>query len=944
MNPRLHRKTPTINAVDSRGLPVRQVAYCRRNAEETPQARITHQHHDTAGRQVAQWDPRLFGTAPEANLTTVYSLSGKPLLVNSVDAGWRLSLPGAAGQILRSWDQRGTQCRTSYDHQLRPTVIHEQVPDQAPRRVECLRYGDSSPEFAARNLCGALVRHDDSAGSLLIHAHALCAKPLSQTRHFLVDAGQPDWPADEKDRDALLEQGNGYATSWCYDALAQPILLSDAAQHQQRYSFDVAGQLKSVSLKTKGAATEKTIVKDLVYNASGQVESQVAGNGVISRAVFDTASGRLTSLSASVSGSLLQDLHYAYDAVGNVTQIQDRAQPVQFGSNQRVDATSTFTYDSLYQLSSATGRETAGLTSNPDLPAFSRTPFDAQQLFQFTEHYEYDAGGNLTELRHVRDRNNYTRTQNVASASNRLLSWNKGHSMPDVTAGFDANGNQQMLYPGQALEWNTRNQLASVTLVRRENGRHDIERYGYDSAGQRVRKVQVTHASAVTHTREVLYLPGLEIHTRQNERLEVLTLQAGRCSVRYLHWTEGRPAGIAANQLRYSLDDHLGSSSLELDDEGWLISQESYLPYGGTAWAASRSAVEADYRTLRYSGKERDASGLYYYGQRYYAPWLQRWINPDPTGAADGLNLYCMVGNNPLRYTDPHGHDKEEFNLKKEIAAYPNILSEMNNRVSTLNYQIYNSMGTKDITKRVFQSYAYNAFKNLTSLGAGILAAPAGLVASWAAMSSTSLAIDALASKSDATRHLPVSIYPQVSRLAPDDIEHEGRTGLFDLNTKSRKAIKDLNPRTTTGQKKISLMVTSFILTKVLRVPGAWIPNFEASTQATKTSNGIPAQKIERLNNALLELDDYLEQDSNAVNTAFDTLGVEEFYAHGAKGLLNRTLDQMTHQTGTAGARTLRRTEIQQQIHNTRATIQRARELLFRLNKYNQSLGRYSIP
>ena len=660
MNPRLHRKTPTIHAVDSRGLPVRQVAYCRHHADEPAQTRITRQHHDTAGRRVAQWDPRLFGEAPDANLTSVYSLGGHPLRVDSVDAGWRLSLPGAAGQVVCSWDQRGSHWRTTYDDRLRPTALYEQALDQPLRRVECLRYGDSSPASAARNLCGALVRHDDGAGTLLIDEYALCGKPLGQTRHLLVDIAQPDWPAAEKEREALLEPGLGYTTRWHYDALAEPIVQVDAAGHQQRYAFDVTGQLKSAHLKLNGAATENTLVKDLRYNASGQVESQVGGNGAVTRAVFDPASGRLSALSTKVSASTVQDLRYTYDAVGNVTQIEDRAQPVQFGSNQRVDATSTFTYDSLYQLIRATGREAAGLTSHPDLPAFSRTPFDARQLFKFTEHYTYDAGGNLTGLRHVRDRNNYTRTLDVAATSNRLLSWNKGQSLPDVAAGFDANGNQQMLSPGQALEWNCRNQLTRVTLVRRDDGRHDIERYGYDSHGQRLRKVQTTYTGEMPRTREARYLPGLEIRTRQNERLEVITLRAGRCSVRYLHWTEGRPAGIAANPLRYSLDDHLGSSSLELDAEGWLISQESYLPYGGTAWAACRSAVEADYRTLRYSGKERDASGLYYYGQRYYAPWLQRWISPDPAGAVDGLNLYCMVGNNPVRFIDPTGLMRDE--------------------------------------------------------------------------------------------------------------------------------------------------------------------------------------------------------------------------------------------------------------------------------------------
>ncbi|WP_277423872.1 RHS repeat-associated core domain-containing protein, partial [Pseudomonas viridiflava] len=109
------------------------------------------------------------------------------------------------------------------------------------------------------------------------------------------------------------------------------------------------------------------------------------------------------------------------------------------------------------------------------------------------------------------------------------------------------------------------------------------------------------------------------------------------------------------DQVRYSLNDHLGSSTLELDQQGGLISQESHYPFGGTAWWAARSAVEAKYKTVRYSGKERDAGGLYYYGYRYYAPWLQRWINPDPAGEVDGLNVYRMVKNNPTAEIDING-------------------------------------------------------------------------------------------------------------------------------------------------------------------------------------------------------------------------------------------------------------------------------------------------
>ena len=36
-------------------------------------------------------------------------------------------------------------------------------------------------------------------------------------------------------------------------------------------------------------------------------------------------------------------------------------------------------------------------------------------------------------------------------------------------------------------------------------------------------------------------------------------------------------------------------------------------------------------------------------------PWLQRWLNPDPAGDVDGLNLYRMVRNNPVRWVDRDG-------------------------------------------------------------------------------------------------------------------------------------------------------------------------------------------------------------------------------------------------------------------------------------------------
>ncbi|VVO43527.1 hypothetical protein [Pseudomonas fluorescens] len=81
MSAALHRNTPTLSVIDSRGLPVRQVAYLRTVENDEPQARITRQQRDAAGRAVAQWDPRLFGKV--ANLTSVYiqSSNASPMAI-----------------------------------------------------------------------------------------------------------------------------------------------------------------------------------------------------------------------------------------------------------------------------------------------------------------------------------------------------------------------------------------------------------------------------------------------------------------------------------------------------------------------------------------------------------------------------------------------------------------------------------------------------------------------------------------------------------------------------------------------------------------------------------------------------------------------------------------------------------------------------------------------
>lgn len=657
----LHAKTPSLQVIDGRGLDVRHVTYHRARVGDSAQARIEQRHYDPAARVIATWDARLSARLDDnratlPNLANVFSLCAKVLAVDSVDAGWQVSLLGEAGQMLERWDARGSHWLTEYDEFLRPSAVHEHSGEQGLRTSERFTYADNSGQAAADNLCGRLIRNDDGAGSEQVLACGITGQVLEQKRRFLNSLELPDWPADPTLIEELLEPGQGATTQFTYSPTDDMLTQTDALGNQQAFTYGVWGQLKEINL-TPEYASEQTLLHEVHYNAFAQIEAQTAGNGVLSQALFDLADGRLRELIATRSNSeTLQHLLYEYDPSGNVISIEDRAQSTRHFSNQRIDPINRYKYDSLYQLIEATGREIAGGSIRPELPELASLPLDTSQLLNYTQHYRYDEAGNLLELKHE-GAQPYTRHMRIAEDSNRALPWQEGEAPPDFATQFDANGNLQALTAGQALYWDARNQLLEADALTRANGNNDRERYAYDAAGMRLRKTATAQAKAVQHNREVRYLPGLEIRTdsTSGERLEVVTLQAGRANVRYLHWVERKPEGIANDQLRYSVDDHLGSCTLELDSEARLISHEGYYPFGSTAWWAAHSAVEAKYKVIRYSGKERDASGLYYYGLRYYAPWLQRWINPDPGGAVDGLNLYSMLANSPITYADRQG-------------------------------------------------------------------------------------------------------------------------------------------------------------------------------------------------------------------------------------------------------------------------------------------------
>jgi len=261
---------------------------------------------------------------------------------------------------------------------------------------------------------------------------------------------------------------------------------------------------------------------------------------------------------------------------------------------------------------------------------------------------------------------------------------------------FDNNGNITELEHVRDITWNYRDNISSATMVERADDKSDVEYYVYDSSGERIRKVRHTwKGDDIVEIEEKIYLGAIEIkRIRQinSSSLKVekkvertsLHIMDDQSRIAIVHnWTldtaereVNSQADIGENKTRYQYGNHLGSASLELDILGNLISYEEHFPYGGTSFTAGKSQKEVKLKEYRYTGKERDDfTGLYYYGARYYAPWLGRWMSADPSGPQDGLNLYVYVGNNPLGYVDPNGKEKKTITIRNDISGKTTTLS-----------------------------------------------------------------------------------------------------------------------------------------------------------------------------------------------------------------------------------------------------------------------------
>jgi hypothetical protein len=575
--------------------------------------------------------------------------------------------------------------------------------------TEYLRYGEDAPDAVDHNLRGRVWRVFDQAGMVASEAHDYRGNLIESTRRLTqAYTGTIDWAAlaeatTEEDRDdeadALL-YAEVFTTTSTFDALGRPMEThpprsSDgvrATTHARtvRMAYNRSGLLARVEVQLgDDEASFDTYVDSITYNARRQRTGIVYGNGVETALSYDAESFRLTRLyttrEVATDTFVGQDRRYAYDAVGNITRMDDHAvmvddeeRMVHAGPQLAEPVVHAYTYDALGRLIAATGREHPGLlpTTTPLQPGSSGYdrggphPNDLAALEDYVEQYTYDAVGNFVTMQHTvpsDTTHSWTRYYLYDDIGNRLTKTHGGNATGtgSYSYGYDEHGNMLAMPHLAEMDWNAYDEL---TRTDNGGGAGRVEHhFQYDASGQRVRKVVEHYTSgAATLIEERVYFGGFELYRRHQGAGSGLDKEVVK-ELQTLHVMDGeqRVALVDTRTVEMAPEDEdptvLGVGGA--DHAGGVPTRQSSrqrVPGGRrrrrgravrgvppvweqcAALCARGGGRRAEAVSVHGDGVRRHRAAVSY-SRGTYAPWLGRWTSTDPMGAiAPGVAMASL--------------------------------------------------------------------------------------------------------------------------------------------------------------------------------------------------------------------------------------------------------------------------------------------------------------
>ncbi|HKS30569.1 MAG TPA: SpvB/TcaC N-terminal domain-containing protein [Pyrinomonadaceae bacterium] len=610
----------------------------------SPVAYSTRHTVDVRGLSLAIADPRLSaGDTP--NFRAVYDMLGRPVHVRRADEGDLYLLHDAVDKLIHKWTARGIHIQRLYDRPLR-RLSREQVDtgDGTMRCVLAFEYGTDASTLSVNRI----VSVKEQAGARSVVSYNLLGRPAQTTYRFAQQAeGIIDW---EQAGEAQLF-ADQWQQAWEYDPAGRLLAEHCADGSVIRQELYNNGWVSAIRVELPGGGSPLQAIVGLSYLPSGQPSSAVYGNGVALGWSYDPLTLEPTRNTARLSTGerLFQDLIYTPDPVGNICSVVDNAAAAILGHGSIEPLEKQYEYDAFYRLLSGTGWE--------------QTSSAAPQV-NYKQSFTYDSSDNLIQVERATDKETASRSFSVAPDSNRAVPSTMLLSGKKVNDFFDASGNLLVLENGSALAYDFMSRAASVTQA---SASSPVAYYRYNAQGQRMRRRSVNGQGTFGELFHLgsAYIEEAVADGQTGQRSFTLHVTApGDSLVLVSH-----AAGNAVPEARYLLSNHVGSVTMELDEQARVLRYSDYYPYGEQSVSIT-TETEPRMLQLGFSGKEHDAeTGFNYFGGRYYQASWARWLTPDPIGEAGGINLYLYVKDNPATLVDPDGFMPTLRSTKKRKAA-----------------------------------------------------------------------------------------------------------------------------------------------------------------------------------------------------------------------------------------------------------------------------------
>ena len=358
-----------------------------------------------------------------------------------------------------------------------------------------------------------------------------------------------------------------------------------------------------------------------------------------------------------------------YDAASNVTQFQDAT----YNNGPGIMGTWSITpgsgsgYDSLNRLSAASVTWPDGHQQSLcwDYDSFGNRQ---HQLIASGSSGFTNAPGNACQI-----------ASGAALVSSQVAQYNSNNQISDGLHTYDAAGDVTVdATTGNQYLYDAEGRLCAV-YNGSVPGMPLMTGYLYDAEGTRVAKGAITTMSCDPTTNGFQFTENYVLGPSDEE----LTMLDGSNNWKRTNvYVGGRLIGtydVTSNSsgqsipaLHFHLEDALGTRRMQVSGMLATLGQPETdiqsLPFGDglTTFPDQYAPSTADDATpLHFTGKERDSeSGNDYFGARYYASTMGRFLSPDPSQLyyanpmyPQSLNLYSYVTNNPLIFTDPDGLD-----------------------------------------------------------------------------------------------------------------------------------------------------------------------------------------------------------------------------------------------------------------------------------------------